>query len=211
MVALFLGGLLLGVALLMSTQPVSFLHTPQFVFSVTYFGHFFEFFCGIFLALIILKKEKMGVIVLAGKKNTIAGGIGILVCMCILVFTGNNNPNHALPYYLINNFILPVPVAIMYYGLICEKSGLAAFLSLKWMGLLGRTSYAFYLVHMIVIESVALPYIAPHFTGYRNLYVLTIFLLCQLIAFFIFVFYELPLNKIIRANFSAKKTKQTGL
>jgi peptidoglycan/LPS O-acetylase OafA/YrhL len=206
-VALLFGGLLLGIALLISTLPVSFLHTPQFVFSVTYFGHFFEFFCGIFLALIILKREKTGTVALTGKKYTLAGSMGIILSIGILVVSGNNNPNQAVPYYFINNFILPIPVAVMYYGLICEKSGLSYFLSLKWVGLLGRTSYAFYLVHMIVIESLAVPFIVPHFSENRNLYVLVIFLLSQVIAFCIFVFYELPLNRMIRAKFSAKNTE----
>jgi peptidoglycan/LPS O-acetylase OafA/YrhL len=208
-VALFCGGLLLCVALLISTLPISFLHTPHFVFSVTYFGHFFEFFCGIFLALFILKKENKGSVALTGKKYTIAGSMGIVISIGILIITHTNNPHQALPYYFINNFILPIPVAVMYYGLICEKSGLSNFLSLKWVGLLGRTSYAFYLVHIIVIESIAVPFIEPYFTGNRNLYVLCIFLLTQTIAFCIFLFYELPLNKMIRNKFSAKNSERS--
>jgi peptidoglycan/LPS O-acetylase OafA/YrhL len=209
-VALLSGACLLGIALFISSLPISFLHTPQFVFSVTFFGHFFEFFCGIFLALLILKKEKNGTVALtgpqgpAGKKYTLAGVMGILISIGILVASNTNDSNHAIPFFFINNFILPIPVAVLYYGLICEKSGLSDFLSLRWMGLLGRTSYAFYLVHMIVIESIAMPFIAPYFAN-RNLYVLVIYLLTQIIALGIFVFYELPLNKMIRKRFSTKR------
>lgn len=51
---------LLGIALDCSLLPVSFLHTPTFVLSTTFFGHYAEFFAGICLAMIIMKKEKEG-------------------------------------------------------------------------------------------------------------------------------------------------------
>ncbi len=206
-VALLCSALLLVVSLCISTLPVSFLHTPQFIFSVTFFGHFFEFFCGIFLALVVLKKEKEGSVGLGGTKFTIMGSAGIIITIGILLITGTNNSLHPLPFFFMNNFILPIPVAVLYYGLIREKSWLSCFLSLSWMGLLGRTSYAFYLVHVMIIESLALPFIADHFPGHYNFFVLVTFLLVQLIACCIFIFYELPLNRIIRDRFSVKKKR----
>ena len=206
-VSLLSGALLLCIALFISTGPFSLLHTFRFVFSVTFFGHFFEFFCGIFLALVVLKKEKKGTLALRGIKFTVAGASGMLIAIGILVVSNNmNDPQQATQFFLINNFILPMPVAVLYYGLICEKSRLAAFLSFKWLGLLGRTSYAFYLVHTMVIESVAIPFIQPYFSRYYNLYVVIVFVITQIIAFFIYVFYEEPLNKWIRNFFRYKKT-----
>ncbi len=206
--ALLSGTLLLGVALFISTLHISLLHTGHFVFSVTFFGHFFEFFCGIFLALQILKREQKGRVALTGKKYTLAGIAGIIAAMGVLVLSNNmNDPNQATEFFLINNFILPIPVALLYYGLICEKTILAKTLSFKWMGLLGRTSYAFYLVHMIVIESVAVPFILPYFSGYPNLYVLIVFCLTQCIAFNIYIFYEEPLNRWIRKKWSNENAK----
>ncbi|MGG9964244.1 acyltransferase family protein [Ferruginibacter sp. SUN106] len=204
--ALLSGALLLVAALFISTLPLSFLHTSRLVFSTTFFGHFFEFFCGIFLALVILKREKKGVIALQGIKYTIGGLAGIAMAIGITELTKNmNDPGQATQFFLINNFILPIPVAVLYYGLMCEKSGLATFLSFKWLGLLGRTSYAFYLVHTIVIESIAVPFIQPYFSGYHNLYVITVFVLAQIIAFCIYVFYEVPLNTFIRKKFSSAR------
>jgi len=206
-IALLTGALLSGIALFISTLPFSLLHTFNFVFADTFFGHFAEFFCGIFLALIILKKEKKGALALPGIKYTIAGLAGIAIAIGILVLSNNmNDPKQATQFFLINNFILPVPVAVLYYGLMCEKSQLASFLSLKWLGLLGRTSYSFYLVHTIVIESIAAPFMQPYFSGYYNLYVIIVFVLAQVIAFCIYVFYEEPLNKFIRNRFSLKTT-----
>ena len=73
-------------------------------------------------------------------------------------------------------------------------------LKLKIMRLLGRTSYAFYLVHMLVIESIAIPFLLPYLSGQYNLFVVLVFLLTQFIAWMIFVFYEQPLNSYIRQN-----------
>jgi peptidoglycan/LPS O-acetylase OafA/YrhL len=207
-VALLSGALLLGIALFISTLPTSLLHTARFVFSVTFFGHFFEFFCGIFLALVILKKEQNGTVALSGIKYTVAGVLGIIIAMGVLLLSNNmNDPNQATQFFLINNFILPIPVAVLYYGLISEKSFLARVLSFKWMGLLGRTSYAFYLVHMMMIESVAAPFILPYFKNAPNFYVMTVFALTQLVAFCIYAFYEQPLNGWIREKFGVKSTE----
>jgi peptidoglycan/LPS O-acetylase OafA/YrhL len=203
--ALLSGALLLGIALFISTLPISFLHTARFIFSVTFFGHFFEFFCGIFLALVILGREQKGTIALTGIKYTLAGVVGIIIAMGVLMISNNmNDPNQAVQFFLINNFILPIPVAVLYYGLICEKTFLAQLLSLKWIGLLGRTSYAFYLVHIIMIESVAAPFILPYFKNAPNFYVVIIFILTQLAAFCIYAFYEQPLNKWIRRKFGVR-------
>jgi peptidoglycan/LPS O-acetylase OafA/YrhL len=205
-VAWFFGALLLGIALWISTLPVSFLHTANFVFSVTFFGHFFEFFCGIFLALLILRLKKNNSLALHGRKFTIAGCAGILICMGILVFSNNmNDPAQATQFILINNFILPIPVTVLYYGLIREKSVASVVLSSKLMGLLGRTSYTFYLLHVMIIEFIAVPFIEKHFVGYYNAYVLVVFILTQLLAFIIFAFYEEPLNMYIRKKLASHK------
>ncbi|MDB5200408.1 MAG: acyltransferase [Chitinophagaceae bacterium] len=204
--SLLFGIFLLAAALCISYAPISFLHSPDFIFADTFFGHFFEFYCGIFLALLILNRENNGNLVLKGSTWTLAGCIGIFISIGILILSNNmNDPTQRIEFILINNFILPIPVAVLYYGLICEKSWASRFLSIPIMGLLGRTSYAFYLVHMIVIEAIAAPLLSPYFSGYRNLYVLVVFILTQLIALLIFIFYEEPLNIFIRKKFGRVK------
>ena len=211
LVALLFGASLLGMALLISILPISFLHKPHFVFTITFFGHFFEFFCGIFLALLILKKKTQP-FSLTGKNYTITGSIGILAAISILLISNNmNDPNRASQFIFINNFILPLPITLFYYGLIREKSRTSYILSTPLLQILGRTSYAFYLVHMIVIESIAAPFIEIHFQNHHNLYVLLVFVLTQCIAFFIFRFYEEPFNLFIRAKFINAGNKKNFL
>ena len=203
-IALLSGGLLLVAALFISILPISFLHTPRFVFSITFFGHFFEFFCGIYLALLILK-SKNKTIDLPGKKFTVIGTAGVLLTMGILIASNNmNDQSRQGQFILVNNFLLPVSVALFYYGLIREQTRTARFLSSPLLQILGRTSYSFYLVHMIVIDFIATPFMAPAFVHHYNLYVILIFILAQLIAFLIFRFYEEPANILIRQKFGRK-------
>jgi peptidoglycan/LPS O-acetylase OafA/YrhL len=199
---------LLLVALLISTFPLSFLHTGHFVFTVTFFGHFFEFFCGIFLALIILKRKETNSVFNKGRRFTIYGEAGILLSIGILIFSGNmNDPERQTQFIVINNFVLPVAIALFYFGLITEKSMASRLLSSRVLYYPGRSSYSFYLVHMLVIEAIAIPLIEPHFIMHRNIYVLLVFIVTQLIAFLIFALYEEPVNLYIRKLFAGNKSK----
>ena len=202
-VALVFGASLLGIALLISILPISLLHTPLYVFTVSFFGHFFEFFCGIFLALLILKRKKNDSLYLKGKKYTIAGGLGIFILLGLLLMSNNINPTaQTTQFIIVNNFILPIVISVLFYGLMLEKTVTRSILSCGLLRLLGRTSYAFYLVHSMIIKYIAAPYILVHFKEHYNLYVLLVFTLTQLIAFFIFAFYEEPLNIFIRKKFT---------
>ncbi|MEO7524188.1 MAG: acyltransferase [Ferruginibacter sp.] len=209
--ALLFGCSLLGAALIISTLPISLLHTPRFVFSITFFGHFFEFFCGIFLALLILERQKENGLFLKGKKYSIVGGLSILALFGFLIASDNMHAASATSSFIfVNNFILPILIAIFFYGLMLEKTVIANILSSGLMRLLGRTSYAFYLVHAMVIEFIADPFIAVYFKANYNLYVLFVFAFTQLIAFFIFIFYEQPLNRFIRNKFAKAQNQEVA-
>lgn len=193
------GILLLGLALLVSLAPVSFLHTPEFVMTTTFFGYFFAFYAGAWLALRIIDGEKNGTVKRKGMVFTLAGATGtILILAALAVIYHAGPPLNVTALVLVNNFMLPIPVTILYFGLISEDTSLSKFLSAKLLGLLGRTSYSFYLVHMLLIDYVAVPFLLKYFNGQYNLFVITTFVITQMVALLLFVLYEEPLNIFIR-------------
>jgi len=171
----------------------------------SFFGHCISFFCGIYLALTLMKKQKNKV---HSKKAsfTIAGIIGIAIVFIPLIYvTNKENAARYAVMIVCNNLILPLPVAVFYYGLISENSWCRQFLSFNMMRLFGRSSYAFYLIHLPLIDYVATPFIKPYFNGnHYDLYVLVIFILTLLISIITFIFFEHPMNLLIR-----KKLRRT--
>jgi len=100
----------------------------------------------------------------------------------------------------VNNFLLAVPIAILYYGLMLERTWFSRFLSTPLMQLLGKSSYAFYVLHILVIEYLARPYISRYFTN-SIFYGVVCYLLTAVLSIAIYLFYEHPMNKAIRKKY----------
>ena len=199
LVSFLAGVLLLLLALLISTLPMSFLHSWEFVFTTTFFGHFFEFYTGVWLAILVLRAEKMHAVNKPGYLWTIMGIIGTGLSMGAMAILYNLKGALNLPLFIvINNFIFPVTIVILYFGLISERTSVSKFLSTKLLGLLGRTSYSFYLLHILIIDFWAVPHFYGYFGSNYNLFVITTFLITQLLALVLFMIYEEPLNHFIR-------------
>ncbi len=198
-----LGWLLLALALGVSRLGIVFLQTPTFVLSTTFFGHFVEFFAGIYLALAVMKLEKRGPIRIAGSRLTLAGlaGVSLLVVAMVLVY--RHMPLDYRAIILINNFLLPAPIALLYAGLIREDTVVSRLLSGRLAGLLGRSSYSFYLLHTLIIDYVSVPLLLP-VSGARALCVVVTFSLTWLLSIAVFIWYEEPVNLFIRRKFKSK-------
>jgi peptidoglycan/LPS O-acetylase OafA/YrhL len=182
----------------------------------SFFGRFLEFFIGIYLALLVRRKEggeggpampvsRGGIAAEAAtKKWTWIGMTGILILFLPLVYVTNKSDALRWPVMItVNNFLLPFPIAILYFGLISEASLLRRFLSSGGMRLAGRSSYAFYLLHIPVIDCLGTPYLRKYFGGggSYNLYVLTIFIMTLALSVILFLIFEEPLNRRIRKSF----------
>ncbi|HZE85973.1 MAG TPA: acyltransferase [Puia sp.] len=256
-VPLALAVLMLSLALLVSKTGITFLGTPIFVFSTTFFGHFLEFFAGVYLALVIMRREtqqlaqprqetynpahpwqeesQQGIHRLAqpqqktreleqppreepqqthrpgelpqGRRNgikwTLCGLLGILVLKIPLDNIYGHIPMDHASIILINNFLMPFPILLLYFGLITENNILARILSGKAFGLLGRSSYSFYLLHILVIMYIGKPLLFQLFGGARFPTVMLTFVLTYLLSIGLFLFYEQPLNLFIRKKFIA--------
>jgi peptidoglycan/LPS O-acetylase OafA/YrhL len=201
-----LGCLLLVAALFVSTLGIGFLGTPVFVLTTTFFGNFVEFFAGVYVAFAVMNLEKKGSLHAAGSKYTLAGLAGIVVLGGALIGVYRHVPLDAralVELILINNFLLPFPIAVLYWGLIREDTLLSRFLSSKVCGLLARGSYSFYLLHTLIINYISLPMLTST-NGYRPLYVGVTFVVTWLISILLFLFYEEPVNIFIRQRLHSK-------
>jgi peptidoglycan/LPS O-acetylase OafA/YrhL len=99
---------------------------------------------------------------------------------------------------VINNVLLPPFIAALLYGLATERTVLGRFLAFPVVELLGKSSYAFYLIHMGVIERFThtlFPYITLPVR----------FALLNLIAITFFKIVEEPLNHAIRRQFGRRR------
>jgi len=199
-----LGCCLLLAALFVSTLGIGFLGTPGFVFSSTCFGHFVEFFAGVYLALAVLKRERAGPISIPGNKFTAAGLAGVTLLAIAMIMVYEHVPLNYRAIILINNFLIPFPIAVLYWGLISEKTVLSRLLSSKLAGLLGRASYSFYLLHTLIIDYVSIPLLGSA-ARYRLVCVLLTFLITWCLSILLFFVYEEPLNIFIRRKFKDVK------
>jgi peptidoglycan/LPS O-acetylase OafA/YrhL len=198
-----LGWLFLAAALLISKLGISFLGTSSFVWTTTFFGHFVEFFAGFYLALALMRMEKQGSTSAPGNKYTMAGLAGVLLLVIAMVIVYRHVPTRFRAIIIINNLLIPVPIAVLYWGLIRENTFLSRLLSSKVAGLLGRSSYSFYLLHTLVINHVAVPLLLSY-GGFRPLYVLLTLLATWLASILLFVGYEEPVNLLIRRVLRSK-------
>ncbi len=186
--------------------------TGQFVFLFsTIFGRFPEFFAGILLASLV-KRRQRGNLPVKGVKFTALGVLLISVLTFSLVYVTNKPQDVARPVMLlVNNLLLPVAISIFYYGLIFELSFIRKVLAHKIPGLFGRSSYAFYLLHLPVITYLGGVYFQQHlFHGHHNVYVVGIFVVCLVLSILVYVFYEEPLRKIITRRALSRTTANSS-
>ena len=120
-----------------------------FVLVFTFFGRCFEFFVGVQLARIVLKRglERTNKI-----KWTYLGFLLIFVCVFVMALqpipagwgAGLESPIGIIT----NNYFLCIAVAFFFYGILTETTIFKSFLAMPFIELLGKSSYIFYLVHL---------------------------------------------------------------
>lgn len=127
----------------------------QFVGEYTFFGRSLEFIVGIYCARWLHRHQQIGTKETRSLPvQTFVGFFGVLVC---LGFMGFLSESEWFPFtigqrtfhpagILINNFVLPFFIGFLLLGLTREISILKRLLSSRFFGLLGRSSYAFYLI-----------------------------------------------------------------
>ena len=104
----------------------------------------------------------------------------------------------------LNNFILPLCIALFFAGLITERSFIKSFLQTSLMQLLGKSSYVFYLIHFGIINSWLVSIIS---TGNNYVDLFIIFISLNVISIMLFKIVEEPLNGYIRSILIPVKIK----
>lgn len=179
------------VFLLQNNSLWGFFDNIEFMISFTFFGRAFEFFIGIGLALFFKKYE-------LSKLNSkpIFTYLGMFVVVVLIFWLslckGNQDYGIRTPMgKIINNLLLPLlGIAVFYWGLLTESSYVSRFFSSKPMIVLGKSSYACYLIHLYVISI--------------NKNFLFVFIVSNLAAILVFYLVEEPLNKKIRTMYQQK-------
>ena len=172
-----------------SNNTHGFLQTPIHPYII-------EFFAGIGLGLIFLKlntseKVKSGMFTY--------GGIAVIV---IYLFTRHYfasvfNLKSDIGRFIEMGFLSILGIVPLLWGLINEKTFVSLLLSNKWMVLLGKSSYIFYLIHKGFIPIFINDYISDN--------KLIIFIVLNILSIVLFTYIEEPLNHYIRKKFGKAK------
>jgi len=186
---------LLGAVLLIGNKVdyYSFLSPVRFVLLYTFFGRFFEFITGMYLAKILTNKIPSPLIANYLKHKTMIGCGGILIVLVGLALLKSNFYEYGLYHPLgvvLNNLILPVFIALLIWGLTKEETVFSKILSTSLFGLLGKSSYVFYLIHFGIIYKLTSFYFSNK---------LSVFIVLNIFSIIIYKYYEKPLNKAIRS------------
>jgi peptidoglycan/LPS O-acetylase OafA/YrhL len=198
-VVMLVGFTLLAAALVVSKLDMSLLHTPLFALSETFFGHFAEFFAGMYLGLLVTRLEARGPGGGTGQWCTLIGAVGVAFLVLEMAWIYREGSFHPAAGVLINNFLIPVPVALLYFGLIRERSALARLLSCGAARLLGRCSYVFYLLNALLVGAI-MP-LTPAAGTLRVLIIAVAFIETWLLSIVLYYLYEEPLNAWIRRSY----------
>ena len=144
-----------------------------FMLTYTFFGRSFEFFTGIFLA---KKYQQLKPAVTNRQLFTWLGMVAVLICLMALVY---------MPNAVVHQVLVPASTALLMWGLLTETTWLQKILATNTMQLLGKSSYAFYLIHLGVVAAL-FPFNA-----------IILFVILNMIAIALYYAIERPFQKLL--------------
>lgn len=192
--------MLLGTGLLLTTigahfyeRLFSFFGSIRFMLNWTFFGRCIEFLVGMALALLLARRpehQQSGRYPLA----TAGGLLWISLCICAFIYLEKDVTVKHIGFYnyssiFVGNVILPIGIVLVLWGLIMERSWLSWLLETPVFELLGRSSYAFYLIHVGVLNFV-LDYFVTRNIGLK-------FVIINLVAIGLYKLVEHPIHSLL--------------
>jgi peptidoglycan/LPS O-acetylase OafA/YrhL len=162
----------------------------DFMLVYTFFGRSFEFFIGIALAK-LYQQKRPGI---NNKQQVTLIGIAILsICLVLLVVASEK-----ISRLIIHQLIVPTGTALLLWGLLTENSWIMKFLSTKFMQLLGKSSYAFYLIHIGVIATL--------FSNSVSSNPIALFLMLTAVSIALYYAIELPAQRLLNVSLADQNT-----
>jgi peptidoglycan/LPS O-acetylase OafA/YrhL len=178
------------VALLAPLQVHGLFGSYPFMLSYTFLGHSLEFFVGVWLA----GRYRAGRLLPRGGSWRTIGGVAAWVVVTIaLAFTlaRFREAEHPLSLFL-NLVLLPLAGGLFFAGMLSETTWLRRLLSSRLFQHLGRSSYAFYLLHAYPLSFWVYETL-PHFWPLQLLAV-------QAVSYGMYRLVEEPLGNWLRAK-----------
>lgn len=193
--ALALGGLLVAVCAQLPFYAYGLLDPLRFMLNCTFFGRCSEFTCGMALAFYLRQVPHQ---VAKGGWRTWGGGLWMVGCAIALTHLEWNYPRDAngIQTYAgiaVNNLLLPPGIALWLAGLLREQTEFKRLLETSVAQVLGKSSYAFYLLHNGLLRQLSGQFL-PHSVA--------LFLVVLVLALAAFYWVEEPLHRYFYAPVS---------
>ena len=174
-------------------HPYGFFASFPFMLNNTFLGRCLEFLAGIYLGLYVLQKAIFRPD--ARPLYTLIGIVWISVCLAAMAWVdipGLQTRVIFVERILLNNVLLAPGICSLFYGLITEHSLLRNVLSSKLFDLLGKSSYAFYLIHYGVLSRLLELYVTHNLAAS--------FLITNLVAIGLYKCIEHPFQEMLAAR-----------
>ncbi|QIL77850.1 acyltransferase family protein [Hymenobacter sp. HDW8] len=162
---------------------------------MTFFGRCIEFLMGMRLALWMNRRaeDKHKNPVTHATAFGVAGIIiGALLLAVIQYFIEKDTPASLYMIFIVNNILLPIPIVLLFWGLIRERTWLQSILQSRLFILLGKSSYIFYLIHLGAVDFLFTHNVSDHWLVRLVAYTLLSITLYHLV--------EKPMQKLLRAK-----------
>jgi len=162
----------------------------KFLLLYTFFGRCFEFYAGMQLAL-WYRQGRIRRFAFPGLLTTL-GLVMMGAALGGMVWTkGGYTFGQEHPFGVaLNNVALPGGIITFFAGLLTERTWLHKALASTPLQLLGKSSYAFYLIHMGFMHD----WLASHWTGNSG----KLFVILNILAIVLYYTAEQPLNRLLR-------------
>ncbi|XZF12971.1 acyltransferase family protein [Chitinophagaceae bacterium MMS25-I14] len=138
----------------------------MFMLTFTFFGRSMEFIIGVGAAFLLVRYRTAWMGEKKTRWKTSVGFVWIIICIIILAFLRGNNLSKGAyhPFgIVVNTVFIPVGASLLLLGLVTEKTMLGNMLSNKYVQLFGKSSFAFYLIHVGFIQDFILAHITRNY------------------------------------------------